>query len=335
MKNNLVKEIKELNKNDNYDCLLMFSGGKDSSYLLYYLAVELKLRVMTVTLTHNFLTVETRQNIESFANRFAKKHISIENTSLNQSGKHFLETWINQPDEGSLITLCTGCRLGLIEPIIEIAKKENMNIVITGDTPFEETNYRMSLVNYPKGKEGILYFFIGYLRLLVRNLSLLKNIKAFITQIKEFYFFKNKKKIYNKTNIHQLRPFYDNIKYDESLIIDKLLELNWKKPTSTTNNSYWRSDCNMYAIRHYFYNQVAGYNEMKDYYGKLHENKLISQEYLDQNTSKHYEKEEIIELLKSLELSEKSISKYQEFVKNFANSDIPFPDCGSCKGLRS
>jgi tRNA(Ile)-lysidine synthase TilS/MesJ len=333
MKHKLVSKIKSLNHNPEYDCLLMFSGGKDSSYLLYYMSEVLKLNVVTVTLVHDFLPKETIQNIEGFAKRYAKKHITVPNTVLNHTGKHFLENWINKPDEGSLITLCTGCRLGLIKPIIETAKAEKIDVVISGHTPFEESNYKMSLVNYPKGKKGKIYFLIGYLRLLLRNPTLLKDIKAFIHQAEEFYYYKNKEGLYAKNNVSLLNPFYDEVPYDETVIIKKLKELNWQKPTSTTNNSYWRSDCNMYAIRHYFYNQVAGYNEMKEYYGKLFENQLISEEYLQQNTERHYEKEEIMELLTSLELSESSLDKYRDFVGKFANHDIPYPSCGSCKGL--
>jgi len=330
MKNNLAEKIRALGSNENYDCLLMFSGGKDSSYLLYYLTEKLKLRVLTVTLVHNFLPKETVENITSFAKRFATHHISIENTALNRSGKHFLETWINNPDEGSLITLCTGCRLGLIKPIVETAKENDIKVVISGHTPFEDTDYKVNLVNWPKGKKGKLYFFLGYLRLVLRNPALLKDIKAFIHQAREFYYYKNKKHIYEKNNLTLLTPFYDDIPYDESVIIEKLNDLKWQKPVSTSNNSYWRSDCNMYAIRHYFYNQVAGYNEMKEYYGSLFKNKLISEEYLQKNVERHYEKEEIMDLLISLELSESSIEKYRDFVKNFANHDIPYPACSGC-----
>lgn len=55
MEKKLVATIKKLSKNDEYDCLLMFSGGKDSSYLLYYLSEVLKLNVATFTLSHKFL----------------------------------------------------------------------------------------------------------------------------------------------------------------------------------------------------------------------------------------------------------------------------------------
>lgn len=330
MSNAFSRKVKSLNRGNEFDCLLMFSGGKDSSYLLYYLSQELNLNVLTVTLIHDFLPRETIDNITNFAKLYARKHINIENKTLNHSGKHFLEAWINKPDEGSLITLCTGCRLGLIKPIVETAKEYDIKAVISGHTPFEDTDYKVNLVSWPKGKKGKIFFLFGYLRLVLRNPSLLKDIKAFLHQAEEFYYYKNKSNIYEKNGLELLTPFYKDIRYDESAIIKKLDELKWKKPVSTTNNSYWRSDCNMYAIRHYFYNQVAGYNEMKSYYGRLFESKIISEEYLQKNIERHYEKEEIMDLLVSLELSESSIEKYRDFVGKFANHDIQYPACSGC-----
>lgn len=313
MKEDLFNRIKELSNNAEYDCLLMFSGGKDSSYLLYFLAQELGLRVVTVTLTHNFMAKETLNNIESFAKKYSKKHITIENNYLNHSANHFLETWINKPDEGSLVTLCTGCRLGLTKLIIDTAKSENINVIITGLTPYEATDYRIKLVNYPKGKEGRIFFFLGYLRLLLRNPSLMKDIKAMKHQFAEYYFYRNQKKIYRKNNLYEVRPFYHYLKYDESQIIETLKLLKWQKASISTN-SYWRADCNMNAIRQFFYKKTANYNEMERYYGKMLKDNLISQEYYDKNTQDQYAKEDILKLLKSSGISQVAISKYEKFL---------------------
>lgn len=333
MKSNLKENIAKHNTNPDFDCVLLFSGGKDSSYLLYHLAEELKLRVMTFTLVHDFLPKETLNNIENFATRFSKKHVNIKNETLSHAGKHFLETWINKPDEGSLITLCTGCRMGLVKPVIETALNEKMNVVLAAHTPFEDTNYKVSLVNYPRGKKGFVYFALGYLRLLIRNPSLLSDIKTFIHQLEEFHYYKNKDNIFQKAGIEYIKPFYSDIEFDEYKIIKKLKELNWVKSTSTSKTSIWRSDCNMYAIRHYFYNQVAGYNESKEYYGKLLLDKKISQEYFDEQSNPNYAKEEIMDLLTTLELSESSLNKYQDFLGKFANKDIPYPSCSSCQRI--
>jgi tRNA(Ile)-lysidine synthase TilS/MesJ len=332
MKNDLKSKILAQNSSIDYDCVLLFSGGKDSTYLLYYLAEKLNLRVLTLTLVHDFLPQETINNIEKFSARFSKKHVNIKNNTLSHSGKHFLETWINKPDEGSLITLCTGCRIGLIKPVIDTAKKEKVNVVLAAHTPFESTEYKASLVNYPKGKKGFIYFALGYLRLLLRNPSLLKDIKAFISQLEEFYYYKNKESVFKNAGIEYIKPFYTDIEFNEYEVIKKLKELNWQRP-ETSRTSYWRSDCNMYAIRHYLYNQVAGYNESKEYYGNLLKNKQISQEYFDNQSDTNYAKEEILDILTSLELSESSINKYKDFLGKYGNHDVQYPSCSSCQRI--
>lgn len=313
MELDLVKKIRELNSSKDFDCLLKFSGGKDSSYLLYYLAHELGLKVATVTLTHNYLSEETRDNIDSFTRRYSAKHIFVENHNLNSAAKHFLEAWINKPEEGSLITMCTGCRLGLVKPVIEVAKREGINIVITGTTPYEATDYRLKLVNYPKGKEGKFYFFLGYLRLILRNPSLISNIKALKCQILEYYYNKNQKKIFKQHGLVLIHPFYSYLNYNEELIIQTLNKLEWKKD-QLSKVSYWRADCQMNAIRQFFYNWISGYNENEMYYGRMLKDQLISKEYYDKNIQLSVKKEDIYKVLLSLDLSEKALKKYEKFL---------------------
>lgn len=313
MKADLVSAIRNLNINTEYDCLLMFSGGKDSSFLLYFLTQELGLKVMTITLTHNFLSRETLNNIEKFAKKFSKKHITITNNYLNRSGKHFLETWINRPDEESLVTLCTGCRLGLTRLVIETAKEEGINVIVTGLTPFEATDYRIKLVNYPRGKEGIFFFVIGYFRLLARNPMLLNNPRVTKYQLEEYYYYKNQKKIYKRNNLVEIRPFYHYLEYDESKIIETLKKLDWQKAPISTN-SYWRADCNMNAIRQFFHKEISGYNEMDHYYGQMLRNNLISREYYEKNTGGNYMKEDIIKILRESKISQTAIEKYEKFL---------------------
>ncbi|HDZ42114.1 MAG TPA: hypothetical protein ENH59_10630 [Bacteroidetes bacterium] len=308
-----VSVIKHLSKNKDIDCLLMFSGGKDSSYLLFYLSEVLGLNVATITLSHKFLCQETQDNITNFAQKYSKKHISVENIYLNHAGTHFLEAWINKPEEASLITLCTGCRMGLIKLVIETAKKEGINVVVTGLTPFEATDYRMRLVNYPRGKDGKLFFFIGYILLVLRNPSLILNSKALNYQIQEFYYFSKQKSIYKKNDLYLIKPFYDYLVYDEKEIIEALKKLKWKK-ASVSGNSYWRADCDMNAVRQYFHYRISGYNEQEYYYGQMLKDKLITEEYYNKNIKRFDQTERIINILRSSGISSKAMKKYEKYL---------------------
>ncbi|WP_430934265.1 hypothetical protein [Saccharicrinis sp. 156] len=313
MEQKLVSTIKKLSKNSEYDCLLMFSGGKDSSYLLYYLSEVLKLKVASFTLTHKFMSKATLENVSGFAEKYSKKHFVIENEYLNKAGNHFLENWINKPDEGSLITLCTGCRLGLIKLVIETAKKENINVVVTGLTPFEATDFRMKLVNYPKGKEGKFYFLLGYLRLVLRNPSLVKNPKVLRDQVMEYYYFNKQKDLYSKNGIHYVKPFYDYLKYDEAEVVETLKKLNWQK-APISGNSFWRADCDMNALRQYFHYKISGYNEQKYYYGQMLDQGLITQDYYDNTVQDFDQTEGVKKIIRSSGISAKAVEKYEKYL---------------------
>ena len=204
-----------------------------------------------------------------------------------------------------------------LRALIATAKKENINVIVTGLTPFEATDYRVKLVNYPKGKNGKLFFFLGYLRLLFRNPSLISDLKAVGYQVYEFYYFSNEKKIYKMNNLYQIRPFYDYLKYDEAIIIETLKKLNWQK-SSISGNSYWRADCNMNAVRQYFHNKISGYNEQAYYYGQMLRENLISNEYYDKNVQAFDQRESILNILRKSGVSKKSLDKYEKYLEKNA-----------------
>ena len=52
-----------------YDCLVPFSGGKDSVFTLWYLVVKKKLKPLVVRFDHNFLRKTTIENTEKVINQ--------------------------------------------------------------------------------------------------------------------------------------------------------------------------------------------------------------------------------------------------------------------------
>ena len=152
----------------------------------------------------------------------------------------------------------------------------------------------------------------------LRNPSLVLNLKALRTQILEFYYHSNQKKLYRQNKLHLVKPFYDYLKYDEAQIIETLKKLNWKKAPSS-GNSYWRADCDMNSVRQFFQQKISGYNEQAYYYGQMLEQNLISQEYFDNNTVNDQQEAGIKRIIQSSGISEKSILKYQKFLAKSIN----------------
>ncbi len=78
-----VRKSIEINRKGRFDIAVFYTGGKDSSYLLYYLAKQLKLRVLAFTWDMPFLTDNAKASIEN-----AKKHLpNVEFISRKVSDK--------------------------------------------------------------------------------------------------------------------------------------------------------------------------------------------------------------------------------------------------------
>ena len=56
-------------RGSDYDCLCLYSGGKDSTFMLYVLARRLKLRVLALTLDNWFISPQTFTNMHTTLQR--------------------------------------------------------------------------------------------------------------------------------------------------------------------------------------------------------------------------------------------------------------------------
>lgn len=104
---NKLKEIFEKKLNDvkgkyTYDVCVPFSGGKDSTYVLYKLVKEYDLKIKTFTLDNGFLSKEAKEKIDTIVKDFNVDHeyIALEE-SLIKEIYHFIV--------GKYLSPCIAC----------------------------------------------------------------------------------------------------------------------------------------------------------------------------------------------------------------------------------
>jgi tRNA(Ile)-lysidine synthase TilS/MesJ len=137
----LEQTLRNSTSSSEYDCILSFSGGKDSCYLLYKLVKEYKLRVLAYTSDFD-IPPNTWDNI-----RRTIKHLNVDHyvaTPSQELYRRFIRHLLrNQNQHGAVHTVCyfwLDIREG---DILRLAMEKNIPLIITGYSPGQPDPERM------------------------------------------------------------------------------------------------------------------------------------------------------------------------------------------------
>jgi N-acetyl sugar amidotransferase len=126
--------IEEHRGKSGYDCIVPFSGGKDSTWTLYYLVKEYGLKPLVVQFDHGFMRRNLRENNErTFRALGVDVHSFRPNWKLVR--RVMLEALIRKGD------FCWHCHTGIFAYPMRVALKEQVPLVIWGEPSSEYTAY--------------------------------------------------------------------------------------------------------------------------------------------------------------------------------------------------
>lgn len=117
-----------------YDCLVPFSGGKDSTFTLYYLVKECKLKPLVIQFDHGFFRPNLLKNNER---TFKKLGVDVLRFTPNWKvvKRLMLEALIRKGD------FCWHCHTGIFAYPMQIAIKFNVPLIFWGEPSSEYTAY--------------------------------------------------------------------------------------------------------------------------------------------------------------------------------------------------
>lgn len=255
-----IKEPLKIKKSKKFDCVVGFSGGRDSTYLLWSIVNILKLKPLAVFADDLFIPDIALNNINNTCKKLGVELRSIKHDNLKKNVKHHLNAWIKRPVPESLMFINVGERIGY-ETLVELeAIKEGVNLVFGGRTAIQDcAKYKTELMLI-NNKGGTLSWILGYLKQVALNPSLALNFFSLKTQYKEFMVNVWKKRLAKRHNLTIIHPYFKYIKWQESEIERTLFhELNWKIPEGKTNSS--RFGCEIDTLRQYLFFRTLGYND--------------------------------------------------------------------------
>ncbi|HJW27033.1 MAG TPA: N-acetyl sugar amidotransferase [Rhodocyclaceae bacterium] len=117
-----------------YDCIVPFSGGKDSTWTLYYLMKEYGLKPLVVRFDHGFLRPNLQENtLRTLRKLGADMHVFTPNWKVVQ--KLMLQSFLEKGD------FCWHCHTGIFSYPMWVAIQKNIPLIFWGEPSAEYTSY--------------------------------------------------------------------------------------------------------------------------------------------------------------------------------------------------
>jgi amino acid adenylation domain-containing protein len=105
-----------------YDCLVMLSGGKDSTYMLYQLCA-LGLKPLVFTLDNGFISDEAKANILRVVHSLGVDHVFGTTPHMNEIFVDSLKRFAN---------VCNGCFKTIYTLTVNLAQQKDIRYIVTG-----------------------------------------------------------------------------------------------------------------------------------------------------------------------------------------------------------
>ena len=245
------------------DCIVAFSGGRDSSYGLHYIVTELGMKPITFTYDWGMITDLARRNCARLCGKLGVENILI-SADINKKRDNIrknISAWLRRPDLGMIPLFMAGDK-HFFYYVSKLRQETGIRINIWSANPLENTDFKSGLCGvrpcFDKQRIDYLNFnnkirlAIFYLRHFVAVPSYL-NSSIFDTITSFYAYYAQPRRGY-----HQL---YDFIKWDENLIIRTLVtEYNWE--TAPDTKSTWRIGDGTASFYNYCYYTIAGFSEI-------------------------------------------------------------------------
>jgi len=243
------------------DCIVAFSGGRDSSYSLHYIKKILGLTPLAYSYDWGMITDLARRNQARMCGKLGVEHILV-SADIRHKRKNVqknVSAWLKNPHLGTIPLFMAGDKQYFY--YAEKLKRQNeIDLLIMGENHFEKTGFKIEFSGARQQKKGFMSYHLSkknkldmllfYARQYLKNpayinQSLLDTMWAFLS----YY-----------ATPHDYLNLYDYIPWNEKEIDETLLnEYDWE--TEPGYKSTWRIGDGTAPFYNYIYYTVAGFTE--------------------------------------------------------------------------
>lgn len=278
------EEFKELmkqyrSKDGSPDCIIPFSGGRDSSYGMHYIVKELGLNPITYTYDWGMVTDLARRNIARVCGKLGIENIIV-SADIHMKRKNIkmnVEAWLKKPQLGMIPLFMAGDKQ-FLHYVNVIKKQTKITLNIWSTNILENTDFKTGFCGISpsfdkerpdylplSSKIGLAWYYGK--NFLTNPAYLNSSLKDTLSSFYSYY-------AAPRVDYYQL---FDWIKWDEQKIEKTLFEeYNWEISPDTTTT--WRIGDGTAAFYNYIYYTVAGFSEFDTFRSNQIREGLITRE---------------------------------------------------------
>lgn len=243
-------------------CIVPVSGGKDSTYVLYYLTKVLGVEAIAVNYDAGFTHPDAAANLRSMTERLGVELVIVRGHRQKRLLVGNLRAYLERPAPAMVPLMCTGCRVGIVGGACKVARERKINAIVMGFSHLEEAPFK---ANALAGNGG------SVLRGLARNLLQNPRYLAYggpFTQAADYLHSYARVREWGRA-LQVLHPgirqisFFDYIEYHpERIQREVIAEVGWSCPDPENS---WRFDCTIKLLLNYLYAASWGFTADHDY----------------------------------------------------------------------
>lgn len=261
-KEELFKLLEPYRRKSGLECIVPFSGGRDSCYGLHLIVKELDLRPVTYTYDWGMVTDLGRRNISRMCSEMGVENIIVAaDISLKRKNIRMnLEAWLKSPNLGMMAMLTAGDK-HFFHYVEDVKKQTGVDLNLWGVNPLEVTHFKTGFLGIKPDFEEERVYSHGIMKQLRYHAKRFRammdspgyfNSSLWDTLSGEYY-----RSLTNKKDYYHI---FDYWRWDEEVVNKTLInDYGWELAPDTSTT--WRIGDGTAAFYNYVYYTVAGFTE--------------------------------------------------------------------------
>jgi glucosamine--fructose-6-phosphate aminotransferase (isomerizing) len=260
-KEEIFKLIEPYRKASGAECIVPFSGGRDSCWGLHLIVKELKLKPITYTYDWGMVTDLGRRNISRMCSIMGVENIIIaDDISLKRRNiARNLNAWLRSPNLGMISILTAGDK-HFFQHVETVKKQTGVNLNLWGVNPLEVTHFKSGFLGVPPDFEEKKVYSNGAFKQLryqsLRFKAMLESPGYFNRSLWDTISGEYYRSFTTKNDYFHIFDYWN---WDEYICNESLKLYDWELAPDT--NTTWRIGDGTAAFYNYLYYTIAGFTE--------------------------------------------------------------------------